>query len=285
MRALDDVPLPTRALVAIQSTTGYLGKTLMPSELRALYGYPREVSLLTWQVALPLLALALLAVAAVGLRHRLKVLPAALAAYLAMLLPVLGIVQVGPQAMAERYTYLPGVAFALLVGASLGNLWERAPHALRRLVTAGSLALVLGLSWLSIRQIGVWRDSESLWTQVLAYEPGSTEAHNSRADYYYKRGRYHDALADYTAALASLPAVGPTHALKRRAAFWNDRAVTFVMLGRLPEAIDDQNQAIRLQPTRPDYYLNRARMLRLQGRLDEAMSDLRQARALQDQTK
>ena len=199
-----------------------------------------------------------------------------------MLLPVLGIVQVGPQAMAERYTYLPGIALALLAAAALGGLWERMAPARRGFITASLLVILVGSSWLSIRQIGVWRDSESLWTQVLAYEPGSTEAHNSRADHYYQRGRYDDALADYTAALASLPAVGPDHAIKRRAAFWNDRAVTFVKLGRLAEAIDDQTEAIRLQPTRSDYYLNRARMHRLMGRADEAMSDLQQARALQE---
>jgi tetratricopeptide (TPR) repeat protein len=55
--------------------------------------------------------------------------------------------------------------------------------------------------------------------------------------------------------------------------------VTLVQLGRLPEAIADQAEAIRLQPARPDYYLNRARMLRLMGRPDEAMADLQAARA------
>jgi tetratricopeptide (TPR) repeat protein len=280
MKALDGVPLSTRAMVAIQSTVGYLGKTLFPADLHALYSYPQDVSLGSWQVALPLLALLLLVAAGLSLLRLRSVFPAALSSYLAMLLPVIGIVQVGPQAMADRYTYLPGIVLALLVGTAFDALWARTPRPSRRFLAASMIAFLVGLAVLSIRQIPVWHDSESLWGHVLAYEPGNTEAHNSRADDYYQRGRFHDALADYTAALASIPAVGPTHALKRRAAFFNDRAVTLVRLGRLAEAVADESEAIRLQPARPDYHLNRARMHRLMGRPDDAKADLQRAQAL-----
>jgi tetratricopeptide (TPR) repeat protein len=278
MRALEGVPLLTRTLVAVRSGVLYLGETLFPSGLYALYSYPREVSLGTWQFALPLLVLLLLVAAAVHLVRRLRVFPAALASYLALLLPILGIVQVGPQAMADRYTYLPGIPVALLIGCAFAAVWAETLLPGRRLLAALLGAMLVGLAGLSIRQTTVWRDSETLWSWVLEHEPGNAEAYNGRADYYYRHGRLLDALTDYTAALASASAVGPRHASKRRAAFYNDRAVTLVELGRLAQAIADESEALRLRPDQPEYYRNRARMYRLLDRMDDAEADGQRAR-------
>jgi tetratricopeptide (TPR) repeat protein len=108
----------------------------------------------------------------------------------------------------------------------------------------------------------------------------SVEAHNSRADFRYQRGDFGQALADYTAALASPPSVSPTHAAKRRAAIFNDRAVTLVQLGRLDAAVADESEAIRLRPNQADYYTNRARMFLRLGRTDAANADWQRAQAL-----
>ncbi len=288
MRALADLPLRTRLSVAIQAPVAYLGKTLWPSELRALYSYPMLSDLASWweahqALASRLLALALLVILCWALKRWRRPLVVGLLSYLVMLLPVLGIVQVGPQAMAERYTYLPGIALAVLAGAAVGFVWDRAAAASRFWVA--TLAVLFGLvstslSGLTIKQIGAWHDSESLWTQVLAYEPDNIEAHNSRADYYYQRGNLGQALADYTAALAGQPAVSPVHASKRRAAIFNDRAVTLVQLGRLDAAVADESEAIRLRPNQADYYTNRARMFLRLGRTDAANADWQRAQAL-----
>ena len=282
MRALHDVPFTTRTLVAAQSLVGYVGKTLMPAELHALYLYPRNVTITDWRFALPVLLIVVVVTTVVhGFRHH-KALAAALAAYFLLLVPVLGIVQVGPQASADRYTYLPGIALALLFGATVDDLWHRTVPTARLWLTLSALAMILGLSWLSSRQIAVWRNSETLWSRSLAFEPGSIEAHNSRADYYYGQHRFQEALFDYTAALAGVPATSPAHAIKRRAAILNDRAVTFVQLHMLERAIADETEAIRLQEGRMDYYLNRARMLRLAGRIEDAATDERRARRMAD---
>jgi len=133
---------------------------------------------------------------------------------------------------------------------------------------------------LSIRQMAVWRDSETLWSQVLRHEPWNSEAYNNRAAYYYDHGDYPSALADYDAALSFSPPVGRTHGEKRRAAYFNDRAITYVRLGRLPEAIADESEAIRLRPAQIDYYLNRAAMARQLGQGDAAAADEQRAREI-----
>jgi tetratricopeptide (TPR) repeat protein len=284
MRALAGLPFGSRALVAAHSAAVYLRQTLWPSGLCALYSYPRQVSIGSWRFLGPVLALVAAGVLAVRLRRRLPWLMAVMFATLLLLLPAAGLVQVGPQAMADRYTYLPGIAIALLAGAAFGSAWDwttAAGHWWHRpALVLGLAAVGMGLSWRTWAQIAVWHDSESLWTNVLSCEPDSVEAHNARADYYYQRKDFGRALADYDAALAATPAVSETHAQKRRAAILNDRAVTLVQLGRLDEAVRDETEAIRLQPGRGDYPANRARMYQRLGRAAEARADWERAKAL-----
>jgi tetratricopeptide (TPR) repeat protein len=283
-RAMHGVPLATKVLVAVRSTVGYLGKTLWPSELLPLYSYPQNVSWTSWRFVAPVVTLALLVAGCVWLARRSRAVPSALACYLFALLPVIGIVQVGPQAMADRYTYLPAVALSLLVGAGFAALWEKAGSMASRW-QANVLVLVMAsvpgvLSWLSIRQMAVWHDSETLWSQVIRHEPWSTEAHNNRASYYYDQGDYQNALADYDAALSYAPPVGTEHATKRRSAYFNDRAITYVQLGRLTEAVADASEAIRLRPDAADYYQNRSNMYRRLGMANAAAADWQHAQTI-----
>ena len=283
-RALHGLPLTTKLMVAARATVSYLGKTLWPSQLLPLYSYPQDVSLASWRFAMPVAVLALLAAACAWLARRNRALLATLLCYLLALLPVIGIVQVGPQAMADRYTYLPAVALSLLAGAAFATLWEKTTVMPSRWQSVGlvlALALVPGvLTWLSLQQMAVWHDSESLWTQVIRYEPWNTEAYNNRASYYFDQGNYPSALADYNAALSFAPQVSARHATKRRSAYFNDRAITYVRMGRMTEAVADASEAIRLRPDQADYYQNRANMYQRLGMAAAAAADGQQARTL-----
>ena len=283
-RALEGLPMTTKLLVAARATAGYLGKTLWPSNLLPLYSYPQEVSLLSWRFAAPVFVLVLLVAACVWLARRNRALIATLLCYLLALLPVIGLVQVGPQAMADRYTYLPAVALSLLAGAAFAILWERAaqlPSRAQAIAVVLALALAPGaLALLSIRQMAVWHDSETLWTQVIRHEPWNTEAYNNRASYYFDVGDYGSALADYDAALSHAPQVNATHAAKRRSAYFNDRAITYVRLGKMNEAVADASRAISLRPNHADYYQNRSNMYRRLGMVEAAAADGNKAQAL-----
>jgi len=283
-RALEGVSLATRILVAARATVSYLGKTLWPSELLPLYSYPQNVSWASWRFAMPLVALALLATVCVWMARRNASLLVTFLCYLLALLPVVGLVQVGPQAMADRYTYLPAVALSLLVGAAFGAWWEKAatmPSRWQAVPLVLAMSLVPGiLASLSIQQMAVWRDSETLWTQVIRHEPWNTEAYNNRASYYFEQGDYPRALADYDAALSFAPQVSPAHAAKRRSAYFNDRAITYVRLGKMPEAVADASEAIRLRPNQADYYQNRSNMYQRLGMAAAAAADGQRAQTL-----
>ena len=280
-RPLAEVTLGARVLVATKAAALYLGKTILPTDLLPFYSYPARVSLWSWEFGVPVMVMTAAALGCLATVKTHRVFAAALAYCGVVLLPVLGLVQIGPQAMADRYTYLPSVALATLLGAGCGVLWDR--HAVAaawwKQATAVTAALgLLGLlSWQSVRQIGVWRNSETLWSQVVQHEPWNTEAYNNRASYYYERGEYEKALADYDSALRVPPSLGRAHASKRRSAYFNDRAITYVRLGRYAAALADENQAIGLRPTQASYYFNRANIYLLTGRYPEARDDLDRA--------
>jgi protein O-mannosyl-transferase len=269
-RALAEVAWPTRVMVALQSFGGYLGTMLWPSPLLPYYSYPTAVSLWSLAVAGSSILLAVLLL----WKRRQPAVAAAVAAYGMLLLPVLGLVQVGPQAMADRYTYLSTLPLVLLAAAVVTTR-VRGP------LLVIPVALGLGaMGVLTTAQIRIWHDSGTLWTHELAHEPDNMEAHNSRAAYYYERGRYREALADYDAALAAPPRVSASHAVKRRAACLNDRAITYVQLGELSQAVEDESKAIRLMPEQASYYLNRSKMYEQLHMLEPAQADRQRARAL-----
>ena len=280
-RPLAEVTLGPRVLVAIKAATIYLAKTALPTGLLPFYSYPAHVSLLSWEFGVPVVMMMAAAVGCLAAVKKHRGFTAALASYLVVLLPVLGIVQIGPQAMADRYTYLPSVSLVALVGAGFGALWDRPAVASAKwkkaaLVSAGLLLLGF-LSWQSVRQLDVWRNSETLWSRVLQYEPWNTEARNNRASYYYDRGEYGKALEDYNAALGVQPSLGRAHTSKRRSAYFNDRAITYVRLGKYAEALADEDQAIGLRPTEASYYFNRGNIHFLTGRYLEARDDFDRA--------
>ncbi len=280
-RPLAEATLGTRALVATRAAAFYLAKTVLPTGLLPFYSYPAHASFWSWEFGVPVAVMTAAVLGCLATAKKHPVSAAVLACYGVVLLPVLGIVQIGPQAMADRYTYLPSVSLVALVGAGAGFLWDRHAvdsHRWKRVIAATAALLLLGLlSWQSVRQMGVWRNSETLWSRVLRYEPWNTEAHNNRASYYYDRGEYEKALADYDAALSVQPLLGSAHATKRRSAYFNDRAITYVRLGRYAEALADESEAIGLRPTDASYYFNRGNIHFLTGHYPEARDDLDRA--------
>lgn len=280
-RALSDLSPGMRVMVAVRAGAAYLGKTLWPSPLLPSYSYPRGIPITSPQFLVPAALLLFLLGATLVLARRRPAVLAAFASYVALLLPVLGLVQVGPQAMADRYTYLPSIPLFLLASPVLVKLLAHAQTDPRQGLLAAPLLLPL-LLWarLTVAQTAVWHDSESLWTHELRYEPSNMEAHNSRATYYFDHGFFAQALADYDAALASPAQVSASHAQKRRAGCLNDRAITYIQLGQWTRALSDFNQAIALMPDESSYYVNRAELLERMARYEAAHDDRERARQL-----
>lgn len=260
--SLADLGVAQRLAISAYSLVFYLWKTLLPLGLSPLYALPVGLDPFGPVYLLSAAAVIALTSAAIALRERRPWILAAWTAYVVMLLPVVGIVHNGPQVTADRYTYLPCLPFAMVAGAAVVLLWRWA------WAVAASAVALLGLAVLSVFQIGVWRDAESLWTRALAVSP-SAIAHASLGVVFDERGRHEEAIAQFSAALRINPALAHAE---------NNWGIALARQGKWQEAGQHYENALRLSPGYPEAHLNLAAALQRLGRYADAQRHLDAAR-------
>jgi tetratricopeptide (TPR) repeat protein len=203
-------PFPVRLENAVVAYARYLGKAVWPSNLAILYPHPGN-SLKLWLVTSSLLLLLAITAAAVAVRHRHRYLLVGWLWFLGTLVPMIGLVQVGVQAMADRYAYLPFVglfiAFCWLL-ADWAEYWHFAPA----LQWGASVAVLLALAMVARRQLDRWSDNNLLWWQVVVLEtqalqanPSSWVAEDVLAHSFLKLGEVEEAVTHFRAAAAINP--------------------------------------------------------------------------------
>jgi hypothetical protein len=171
--------LPARIENAVVSYVAYLGQMLYPVGLVIPYPYPGD-GLPSWEVMLSLVVLVLLFAGAFLSRRRRPYLLVGWLWYVVMLVPVIGIVQVGAQARADRYTYLPQIGIYLLVAWTGADLCASS-RARSRVVGLLATVVVAALMVCAAIQVSHWRDSLSLWSHSVAWSSGNTVAENNLA--------------------------------------------------------------------------------------------------------
>ncbi len=258
-------PLEARVANALLSTVNYIGKTLWPFGLAVFY--PFGIHPLMDSRVLAAGALLVAVSAAVMLLHRRH--PWLLTGwcwYLVTLLPVIGLIQVGEQAMADRYTYLP------LIGIFVAASWEleflaRRRVVARRVLAGGAAFVVLLLAWLTQRQTAFWRDSETLFGHAARVTSGNWKA-------VYNLGLAREAAGDRAGAIALYREafhINPGLA-KARYAY----ALALDEEGRSVEAIGELRAAVASRPADPVIRMSLALLLTREGRDEEAIATLRE---------
>jgi hypothetical protein len=205
LELMEIVPPSTRLLVAMHSLIAYLGKILWPLDLIPFYPYPRMVSFLSPQyLAAIALVIGITGICLVNAKKKQKVWLSVWFTYCITLAPVLGIIQVGGQAMADRYTYLPSVGLFLLMGLGAAWAWGKIETSWRRgLIAAAALMMFLTLSSLTIQQIGRWKNDVVLWQYVIEREGHNVLfAYFKRGQAFAMRGQYEKAIEDYTTVIS-----------------------------------------------------------------------------------
>ena len=271
------LPLATRVLVAFKSLIAYLGKLLMPVNLLPYYSYPKDVSLLSLKYLFPVLAVAAITIGGIAEARRRPALISAWAYYVITLVPVLGIIQVGTQAMADRYTYLPSLGPFLLAGIASARGMDFAGRTGKGKYLKAGLAgfglMVFGaLACMTFLQIGIWKDSVGLWTYVIDKDPGgSAYPYNNRGELYFARGRFDRSLADFDKAIEIAPST---------AAFYNNRGIVYSGMGLREQAMADYDKAVSLSPDYAAAYYNRGILFLRTGRPGRAIEDFGRTIAL-----
>ncbi|MCC6699130.1 MAG: tetratricopeptide repeat protein [Candidatus Hydrogenedentes bacterium] len=266
MSSLEGLPFSMRLSNAAIAYWRYIYKALWPFDLAAFYPHPRE----TISPAVALIAAAgLVAVTLVAilLRRRSPHFLTGWLWFLITLLPVIGIIQVGVQAMADRYSYMPFVGLGIVAAWGIP---QAMPGGVARRVVLTALALALaGLwSWRTVVQVGYWRDSETLFRHSLAVTGENEVALNGLANALIAQARLEDALP-YLERAARMNATNAE-------TFYNLGTV-YQGMGRSDSAIAYYQQAIQVNPRYSRAYNNLGVTLMGQNRHEEAAQALRKA--------
>lgn len=284
---------------ALISYVRYLGKMIWPWHLSVLYPHPGHWPL--WQVLGAAAILLALTIAIIWWARRQRYGFVGWFWFLGGMVPVIGLVQVGIQSMADRYTYWPMIGlFIVLVWAGAEFIppeWPRSP-----IFIGGILGVLLVCECLTFRQVGFWRNSETLFSHAVAVTKDNYLAYNNLGFYLSNQGRNDAAIENYQASLRINPnyvdalnnmgfALAGKHE-PRQAIEYYERALrvqpkhaevhnnlgnSLSELGQIDEAIRHYRLALQYQSDHADAHNNLGIALAMQGKLDEAIPHFRDA--------
>jgi len=299
MMPIEKLSISVRIGNALVSYAAYLGQMVYPLKLAVLY------PLTTYgasQIIFSMVLLGSISAIVFVWRREYPYLPVGWLWYLGMLVPVIGLVQVGEQVRADRYTYLPQIGIYLLLTWAAVDVfvaWRR--H--RRLVCGAAvtaiLATLLACAWI---QTSHWRNSESLWSHTLACTSGNYVAHTGLGHFLLDREKFSEAIDHYRRALRIKPSLAKTRsnlgvALARRGALAEAAELFLQVLrvkpddaeahnnlghillgqGKTAEAVEHFHQALRTKPDYAEAHINLGSVLQGQGKTNEAIERYRRA--------
>jgi protein O-mannosyl-transferase len=269
-------PLGERLGNALGSYAIYLGQMIWPARLAVLYPYP-EGNLKHLHVILAFLLLLVLSVAFFLWRKKYPFLAVGWLWYLGMLVPMIGIIQVGSQVRADRYTYLPQIGLYVLVAWSAMELFHRWRRSRVILATAASL-VITALITRSYFQTSYFKDAETLWKHAAATTSNNYIASNNLAQFLLQSGRFDEAIAECQRALEIKPDFAAAHN-NLGAALVNQRGDNGARLqnGAIDEAIAHYRSALQINPDFAQAHSNLGTALLLKGQVDDAIAHYQKA--------
>jgi tetratricopeptide (TPR) repeat protein len=268
------LPLKFRICNALISYMKYIEKMIWPSRLAMYYPHPVEnVSVLYAVIsAIPLLAVTILVIR-FAKNHR--YLATGWFWYLGTLIPVIGVIQVGIHAMADRYTYITLTGLFIIIAWGLPELLKKLLSASpvespQRKIALG-LSMVIVLTTLGIcahRQTSYWKNSFTLFSHTIEVTQNNWLAHNNLGNAYVRLGRYEEAIEAYKQAIKINPNLTETH---------TNLGVVYNKLGRYQYAIDTFKQAIKIKPDYAEAHYNLGIAYGSLSRWSEAIETFKQA--------
>src|SRR5213595_127466 len=303
--SMDQLPFTWRLNNAAVSYVAYIWQMLWPVQLAPFYPHPNN-QLPLWQILLAGAFLIAMSVLAIHWRKERPYILTGWFWYLGMLVPVIGLVQVGEQARADRYTYLPEVGLYVLIvwgvtdliAPPMRNSGSRFAATSLRPITHGSrrvepgnphgpgykpfcaaiaTAIIIALSWCAFVQTSYWENSEMLWNHTLAITPDNDTAHNNLGYLFLRRGELDRAISHFETALKIRSGNTSAHYNLGGALIETNLANALARKGLLGEAIGHYEKAAKLRPDYGDAYFNLGSVLFQQGRIGEAIAQWQKA--------
>src|SRR5262245_30695964 len=261
---LDLLPMSERLQNMFIAYAAYIGKMLWPSRMAAFYVYYSRIP--SWWIiaALALIMMSILAIKAAG---KYPFVPVGWFWYLGTLVPVIGLVQVGLQSMADRYTYVPSIGLFIVVAWGLPEISAIRPYWNSLLPAAAGLALLL-CAVTARAQTQYWSNTKVLWDHALEVTSNNYIAQNNLGGFLKQIGKPADALPHYQEAVRLKPDYADAY---------NNMGTVLAALGKPEQAIESYNEALRLNPEHAEGHQNLGIAMENLGRLDEARVHLSEA--------
>lgn len=263
---IEVLPIAKRVANALVAYVRYLEKTIWPVDLAVFYPLSREQVPVWHVVAASALLAAVSALVIVGVRRR-PYLAVGWAWFLGTLVPVIGLVQVGRQSMADRYAYVPLIGLFIMVAWGAADLVEML-RVRRGWCAAAGGALVAVLAVCTWRQAGRWHDSVTLFRHALRVTENSDTAHHNLAVALMTENKVDEALVHFKKALEIRPSAHVYH---------NNLAIALARKGNLDEAIRHFYKALEFNPKLVSAHVHLGLALIEQGKLDDAIAHLTEA--------
>jgi len=258
------LPVSERVENAVFAYSSYIGKAFWPAGLAVLYPIHKPAALGVFAAALTLSGVTVSAV--LGCRRRPYVLVGWLW-FLGVLVPVIGLVQVGVQSMADRYSYIPFVGLSIVLVWTIGDICHGRLILERTAITVGILALVV-LAAEAYQQAKYWKTSTSLYQHALAVTYGNSRIQSNLGVIFESEGREEEAVSLFRQAIETAPDY---------AAALNNLGAILARRGKLDEAIGLHRRAVAADPTNAAAHDNLGNELAQSGQLDEGVAQLSQA--------
>jgi len=276
---LDQLPFTWRFNNAVITYVTYFWQMIWPTRLAVFYPHPND-QLPFWQVILAITFLFVCSLLVILLRKQLPYILTGWFWYIGMLVPVIGLVQVGEQARADRYTYLPQIGLYVMITWAVADL-ARSYRGRRIVLAVAAPAAIAALSVCAFVQTSCWKNSEALWTHALAVTSDNDVAHNNLGYLSVRRGELDESISHFNTALNIRAGNAASHYNLGRALIENNLANALARKGLAGEAIPHYEEAVRLRPDYADAYYNFGAVLFREGKIDDAITEWQKALAIQ----
>jgi len=266
---IERLPFMWRVGNGLVACLTYIEQTIWPARLAVFYPHP-GITLPVWEIGLAIVVLLLATAGAIALRRKRPYFLTGWFWYLVMLLPVIGLIQVGAQAHADRYTYLSQIGLYILLAWAIPD--ALASRIQRRIlgVTAG-VAIIL-LAWCAHIQASYWRDGETLWSHTIAVTSENFTAYNGLGQFLLDHGHLDEAIDQLHIALK----INPKYPIARM-----NLGIALLKKGRADEAIAQFQTVLKDYPNDANAYDNMGTALLQKGDSQSAIAAYEKALSIQ----
>lgn len=265
IQRINNLSFVQRVQNAIDSYLKYIFKTLYPNDLAIFYQLPSSIP--QWRTIIYLATIILVSIVTIKKRHRYPYLVVGWLWFIISLLPVIGIIQIGEQSMADRYTYIPTIGLFIMVSWGLPDLL-RGFQQKRLILCLLSSVIILSMATMTWIQLKYWRNSITLFQHSQQVAGDNYIVHDSLGSAYYNQHNYDMAILEYKNVLRLNPYYAGGH---------HKLGMAFAMKNTNEEAIKELKIAVQFTPDNPVYHNDLGYALAYKGDIAGAINEFQEA--------